>query len=585
MASCRSTIIVLTVLLSFSTACCAHDNWLEKSSCSSFGRWRGLRYRAGMPWHAQRRTLHLPVSPKPVCRLSCKHWQRSLKCCLNLPYSQFVLGSLLCSLHFVSPMTIESVLEYGRRNGFACVIEELTNQLSVSKNYVSVLKDEATIEARKLDSGMNKDRASLSQLKLCGVPVAVKDNICVRGCQMTAGSRSLEQYISSYDATVITRLRQSGALIIGKTTMDEFAMGSTTEPSCYGETTNPIDSTRSAGGSSGGSAATVACGEVPVALGSDSGGSVRLPAAWCGCVGLKPTYGRVSRYGLVPYVSTTDVVGVLANNVQDAAMVLHSIAGKDSRDATSINAPVPAFTAGLMKASDAADMSVKPLQGLKVGVLREALENSTHMHHGVSESFKYAVDILEGMGASTEVVSIPNLEAVCAAFSVRAMDEASSNLSRYDCLRYGLKNIPENLSVTSRRSDTVGDEVKMRLLVGNLIVSRRDERSLREAADFHTFLLHKKLQNIFEAVDIVVTPTSPTVAKLMGSVDDPCKDDIYLAPASLAGLPALSVPSRPCRQSGLPVGLQLIGKREDELSILQAAMAFEQSNIRLATSS
>ena len=403
---------------------------------------------------------------------------------------------------------------------------------------------------------------------LSGLTVAVKDNISTRGVRTTCGSRMLESYVPPYDATVVERLKEAGATIVGKTNMDEFGMGSTTETSAFGPTRNPVDQSRVPGGSSGGSAAAVAAGAADLALGSDTGGSIRNPAAFCGVVGIKPTYGLVSRYGLVAYANSLEQIGPLAPTVEEAARLLDVIAGHDERDATSRSAGDESDYAG------AADGDV---DGLSIGIPAELLDGADD---GVVEAFWNAIDALESSGATAREISLPSLEHAVAAYYVIATSEASSNLARFDGVRYGLSGGFDgdwNETFAQARREGFGDEVTRRILLGTFALSAGyHEKYYARAQDARAWVT-QDFDEAFADVDVVASPTMPTTAFALGeSLEDPLQ--MYLAdantvPVNLANLPAISVPAGTA--DGLPVGLQLIGPSFGEETIVRAASAVE----------
>ena len=403
---------------------------------------------------------------------------------------------------------------------------------------------------------------------LAGHSVAVKDNISTEGVRTTCGSAMLEEYVPPYDATVVERLKAAGATVVGKTNMDEFGMGTTTETSAFGPTKNPVDESRVPGGSSGGSAAAVAAGEADFALGSDTGGSIRCPAAFCGVVGIKPTYGLVSRYGLVAYANSLEQIGPLAPTVEGAAELLEVIAGPDERDATTREEGADAAYA------DAADGDV---DGLRVGVPTELIEGADDR---VVETFEAALADLEARGAETHEVSLPSVERAVQAYYVIAMSEASSNLARFDGVRYGPKTETEgnwNEAFAEVREEGFGDEVKRRVLLGTYALSAGyHDKYYAKAQDARAWLKRDFDEALSEA-DVLASPTMPVLPFELGeSLDDPLQ--MYLAdantvPVNLANLPAISVPAG--EADGLPVGLQLIGGAFDERTLVRAASAVE----------
>lgn len=405
---------------------------------------------------------------------------------------------------------------------------------------------------------------------LAGVPVAVKDNICTLELPTTCGSRILEGYVSPYEATAVRRLRARGAIVIGKTNLDEFAMGSSTENSAFGPTRNPCDNTRVPGGSSGGSAAAVAAGIVPMALGSETGGSVRQPAAFCGAVGIKPTYGRVSRYGLVAFASSLDQIGTLARNVEDAALLLQVIAGADARDSTCVDQPVPDLVAEMKR--DAA--------GLVVGVPREYLP--PELDGEVAGACRAALDRLAGLGVELRDISLPSTRYAIPTYYVIATAEASSNLARYDGVRYGTRaDAGSALDVyEASRSAGFGDEVKRRIMLGTYALSAGYYDQYYARATRVRARIADDFRRVFASgVDVIFTPTTPTAAFRLGEkTDDPYAmylSDVFTVTANLAGIPGISVPIG--RVAGLPLGGQLLADHWNEAVMVRAAAALERA--------
>jgi aspartyl-tRNA(Asn)/glutamyl-tRNA(Gln) amidotransferase subunit A len=402
---------------------------------------------------------------------------------------------------------------------------------------------------------------------LAGVPVVLKDNIATVTMPTTCGSRILEGYVSPFEATVVTRLRTAGAIIIGKTNMDEFAMGSSTENSAYGPTRNPLDPTRVPGGSSGGSAACVAAGIVRVALGSETGGSVRQPAAFCGVVGVKPTYGRVSRYGLVAFASSLDQVGVFGRSVEDAAIGLGAIAGRDRYDSTSADAAVDDY---------AATMS-ETLKGVIIGRPREYFPDSLDAR--IRERCDAALDTFRQLGATVRDVSLPHTDLAIPTYYIIAPAEASSNLARFDGVRYGARAKAAALRemYAETRSHGFGREVTRRILLGTYVLSAGYYDAYYKKAQEVRALIAIDFQKVFDSgVDVLFTPTAPTTAFPIGAKSDPYEmylSDIFTATANLAGIPALSLPIG--RVDGLPVGGQVMARHFGEAALFRAAFALE----------
>jgi aspartyl-tRNA(Asn)/glutamyl-tRNA(Gln) amidotransferase subunit A len=417
---------------------------------------------------------------------------------------------------------------------------------------------------------LDRRRSELAALPLLGVPVAIKDNICTRALRTTASSRILETYFPPYDAAVIERLEAAGAIIVGKTNCDEFAMGSSTENSAYASTRNPWNLDRIPGGSSGGSAAAVAARMVPLALGSDTGGSIRQPAALCGVVGLKPTYGRVSRYGLLAFASSLDQIGPIATTVEDAALALSVIAGQDSRDATASRAPVPEFST---------ETSGDSLKGVRVGVPRDIVGDG--IEAGVRVAFDQAIAALAERGATLVDVELPHSRHAIPVYYLIATAEASSNLARYDGVRYGAR-APANTLIEmyeKTRGSGFGAEVKRRIMLGTYVLSAGYYDAYYLKAQQVRTLINGDYEKAFERVDLVAMPTSPTAAFPLGErTADPVQmylADVFTVSANLAGLPAISVPCG-FTAEGLPVGLQLTARRMDESTALRAAAAYER---------
>jgi aspartyl-tRNA(Asn)/glutamyl-tRNA(Gln) amidotransferase subunit A len=415
---------------------------------------------------------------------------------------------------------------------------------------------------------LDREHAASRNLPLLGVPIAIKDNICTAGVRTTAASRLLENYVPPYSATVVQRLERAGAVIVGKTNCDEFAMGSSTEHSAFGPTRNPWALDRSPGGSSGGSAAAVAAGMVPIALGSDTGGSIRQPAALCGVLGLKPTYGRVSRYGLIAFGSSLDQIGPFARTAADAAAVLAVLAGHDPCDSTSADAPVDDYTAALA--------SEPP--PLRIGVPRALLDQG--IEPGVRESFARGLDTLRDAGATIVDVALPHAPLAIPVYYLIANAEASSNLARYDGVRYGIRAAGAD-SLTAMYYATralFGAEAKRRIMIGTFVLSAGYYDAYYAKAQQVRTLIRRDYERAFADVNLVAVPTSPTVAFRLGErTADPLQmylSDVFTVAANLAGLPAISVP---CGFSGgLPVGLQLTARRFAETALLAAAHAVER---------
>jgi aspartyl-tRNA(Asn)/glutamyl-tRNA(Gln) amidotransferase subunit A len=434
------------------------------------------------------------------------------------------------------------------------------------KAFITLNEEAARQEAVKLDEELQKGS---ERGLLFGLPAGIKDNIVTEGLLTTCASQFLSNYNPIYDATTMKKLKAAQSVTIGKMNMDEFAMGGSNENSSYYPTRNPWNTDYVPGGSSGGSAATVAAGQVYFALGSDTGGSIRQPAAYCGVVGLKPTYGLVSRFGLVAFASSLDQIGPITKNVEDSAYVLQAIAGYDQMDSTSAKVAIPDYTSAL----------TGDVKGLRIGVPKEYL--GAGIDPQVKEAVLAALKVYEGLGATWEEVSLPHTEYAIAAYYLLASSEASSNLARFDGVRYGVRaDNPDNLIDLYRksRSQGFGPEVKRRIMLGTYALSSGYYDAYYLKAQKVRTLIKQDFDNVFEKFDVIIGPTAPTTAFKIGEqVGDPLTmylNDICTIPVSLAGVPAISVPCG--MASGLPIGLQIIGKAFDETTVLRAAHAFEQ---------
>ena len=469
-------------------------------------------------------------------------------------------------------LTIHEALLALRRGAISAV--ELTQALLARAEavdprlhaYLTLDAAGALAQAREAD----RRRAAGDDAPLLGVPLAIKDVICTRDLPTTCGSRILQGYRSPYDATVVAKLREAGAVILGKTNTDEFAMGSSTEGSAFGPTRNPWDLERVPGGSSGGSAAAVAAGEALGALGSDTGGSIRQPAAFCGVVGIKPTYGRVSRYGLVAFASSLDQIGCLARDTRDAALLLRAIAGNDPLDATSAPLPVP----------DYVEQLAGGVKGLRLGVPEEYLCEG--MQPGMAETIREALAVLKGLGAEIGPVSLPHTRYALPVYYLIAPAEASANLARFDGVKYGYA-FPDAVdmwdSYRRTRQHGFGAEVKRRVMLGTYALSAGYYDQYYLKAQKVRTLIRGDFDRAWERYDALIAPTTPTTAFKIGEkVDDPLQmylGDIFTLSLNLAGLCGLSVP---CGQlAGLPVGMQVLGRAFDEATILRVAHAYEQA--------
>lgn len=409
-----------------------------------------------------------------------------------------------------------------------------------------------------------------SNSKLAGVPILIKDNICIKKREITCASGILKGFVSPYDATVIEKLHKAGLVILGTANMDEFAFGSSCENSCYGPTRNPWDTSCVPGGSSGGSAASVALGFVPLALGSDTGGSIRQPASFCGVVGFKPTYGRVSRFGLVAFGSSLDQIGPLCRDIVDCAYLLNVISGRDPQDSTCVPTDVPDFSTYLKN----------DIKGLKIGLPREFFVEG--LDNQVKKSLKEAVSVLESKGAHISEISLPHTQYAVATYYILASSEASSNLSRFDGIRFG-KKVPKNNLIQlyrKTRKDGFGKEAKRRIMLGTFSLSSGYYQAYYLKALKVRTLIRKDFQEVFKHYDAIITPTSPTTAfKLGEKVDDPLSmylSDIYTISCNLAGVPAVSIPCGFTKEK-LPVGLQIISNHFAESVIINIAYSYQNS--------
>lgn len=429
----------------------------------------------------------------------------------------------------------------------------------------------STCEQSAMDAAnaIDVDRAAGKTLgPLAGLPVAVKDGICTAGHTTTAGSKMLSKFVPSYDATIVEKLRSAGAIVIGKTNMDEFAMGSSTENSAYFPAKNPWNHEHVPGGSSGGSATAVAAQMAPVSIGSDTGGSIRQPASFCGITGLKPTYGRVSRFGLIAFASSLDQIGPMTHSAEDAALVMQAISGHDPRDSTSAVDAVPDLSAKLNQ----------PLTGLKIGICVE------HFGEGLSDSVRInvnsAVEVLKSLGAKTQEIQLPYTKYAIAAYYVIAPSEASSNLSRFDGVRYTNRAHADNLPdmYTHTRGEFFGNEVKKRILLGTYALSSGYYDAYYLKASKVRRMIKDDYDRAFASVDLILGPTVPSTAFKFGEhATDPIAmylADIYTVSANLAGVPAISIPCG-FDDAGLPIGLQLQARRFDESTLLQAAHQYQ----------
>lgn len=435
------------------------------------------------------------------------------------------------------------------------------------KAFVTTLTDTAMEEAKKIEEKVNNGEITS---EYAGIPIGIKDNMCTKGVKTTCSSRMLENFIAPYDATVIEKLNAESMINLGKLNMDEFAMGASTEYSAFKKTSNPWNLNKVPGGSSGGSAAAVAAGLVPWALGSDTGGSIRQPASFCGVVGLKPTYGLVSRYGLVAFASSLDQIGPITKDVEDAAMLLNLIAGHDERDTTSINTEKKDYTKALKN----------DVKGLKIGIPKEYFGEGINPE--VKEALEKAIEEYKSMGAIVEECSVPIAEYALATYYIIACAEASSNLGRFDGIRYGYRTPNfENLKdiFVNSRTEGFGKEVKRRIILGTYVLSSGYYDAYYKKAQQVRTLVKKEFDKAFEKYDVLITPTSPTVAFDIGQrSNNPLEmylADICTVSLNIAGLPGISIPCG-VDSTGMPIGMQIIGKHFDEETILNAAYTYEQ---------
>ena len=432
--------------------------------------------------------------------------------------------------------------------------------------FLSVDEDRLIRRVQEVEEGIKSGRYSGP---LAGVPVAVKDNICTKGQKTTCASKILENFVPAFDAEAVKRLEDAGMIVLGKTNMDEFAMGSTTETSAFGVTTNPWNTEHVPGGSSGGSCAAVAAGEAVLALGSDTGGSIRQPAAYCGVTGLKPTYGRVSRYGLIAYASSLDQIGPVGRNVQDCAALFEVIAGHDAKDSTSSQKAVESWES----------LTEGSLKGKKIGIPKEYFAQGTDEE--VKKALTDAIELMAENGAEVEYFSLKMVDYVIPAYYIIACAEASSNLERFDGVKYGYRNMEStelHEMYKKSRAEGVGEEVKRRILLGSFVLSAGYYDAYYLKALKAKALIKKEFDQAFEKYDCILAPASPTTAPKIGtSLSDPLQmylSDIYTVAVNLAGLPAVSLPCGKDSQ-GLPVGMQIIGDCFQEKKILQTAAAYE----------
>ena len=435
------------------------------------------------------------------------------------------------------------------------------------RTYLTVCADDASAQAVIANQQL---QTPATAPPLCGIPIAIKDVILTKGVRSTAGSKILADFVPPYDATVIQRLKHAGAIIIGKVNCDEFAMGSSNENSAFFPTRNPWDLTRVPGGSSGGSATAVAADQTLASLGTDTGGSIRLPAAFCGVTGMKPTYGRVSRYGVVAYASSLDQVGPVTKDVRDCALLLQTIAGHDPKDSTAVDLPVPNYQATLTQG----------VQGLRIGIPKEYFVEG--MQPEVESAVRTSIDELTALGAQPVLISLPHTPYAVATYYIIATAEASSNLARYDGVRYGYRT-PQSDGLAAMyaqtRAEGFGIEVKRRILLGTYVLSAGYYDAYYLKAQKVRTLIRQDFLQALQACDVIATPVAPTTAFALGDkTTDPLTmylSDIFTIAVNLAGLPGIAIPCGFDHQ-GLPISLQLIGKPFDEATLLRAAYSYEQ---------
>ena len=457
--------------------------------------------------------------------------------------------------------------ELTRKEILNAYIDRINEKEDEVKAFVTILDKEAL---NKLDDIQEKIDNGEIKNKLAGIPIGIKDNMCTKGIKTTCSSKMLENFVSPYDATVIEKLNEENLINLGKLNMDEFAMGGSTEHSYFKKTRNPWNLERVPGGSSGGSAAAVAAGMVPWALGSDTGGSIRQPASFCGVVGLKPTYGLVSRYGLVAFASSLDQIGPITKDVKDSAILLNIIAGHDKKDTTSVDMPKKDYVKALKN----------DVKGLKIGAPKEFLAEGTNKE--VKEKIEEAIKIYKDLGATVEEISLDVAKYSLATYYIIACAEASSNLGRFDGIRYGYraKDYKDlNELFKKSRSEGFGDEVKRRIILGTYVLSSGYYDAYYKKAQKVRTLVMNEFDKAFEKYDVILTPTSPTVAFKIGEkTSDPLQmylSDICTVSVNIAGLPGISIPCG-VDSNNMPIGMQLIGNKFQEETILNAAYTFEQ---------
>jgi len=472
-------------------------------------------------------------------------------------------------------LTAHEVIDLIKKKEVKCqevvesVLERIKQVEDKVKSYITITEQEALENAKKIDEKIGKGE---DVGVLYGLPIALKDNLCTNGIKTTCASKILYNFVPPYDATVVKKLKENHMTLLGKLNMDEFAMGSSTENSAFHTTKNPWDLERVPGGSSGGSAAAVAADEAFFTLGSDTGGSIRQPASLCGVVGMKPTYGRVSRFGLVAFASSLDQIGPLTKDVEDCALAMNIICGHDPYDATSAPIDVPDFTKALKN----------DVKGLKIGVPKEYMEKG--VNDEVKKAVEKALELLKSLGAQYEEFSIPIVEYALPTYYIIASSEASSNLARYDGIKYGYRtqNYEDLIDLYKKtRSEGFGPEVKRRIMLGTYALSAGYYDAYYKKGLQVRTLIKRAFDEAFKKYDVIITPTSPTTAFKIGErVSNPLEmymSDICTVPVNIAGLPAISIPCG-FDSNGLPIGLQIIGKAFDEQTILRVAYTYEQNS-------
>lgn len=473
------------------------------------------------------------------------------------------------------PKNIEEAREGFIKKKFSCLeltrdyLNKIKKENKKYNDFLNLTEKLAIEQAKKVDEKISR-RQKIGPIE--GIPIAIKDNILVEDYKTTAGSKILENYIAPYDATVIKKLKKAGAVIIGKTNLDEFAMGSSTENSAFGVVKNPYDITRIPGGSSGGSAVAVAADHCLVALGSDTGGSVRQPASFCGVFGFKPSYGMVSRYGLIAMASSLDQIGPIAKTVEDVKLIFDVIKGRDKMDSTTVDSKIFNSQFSIFN-----KFSMNQFSKLRIGIPKEYFGKG--IDKGVKEKVEKAIEEYRKKGAKIKTVSLPHTEYALAVYYIIMPAEVSANLARYDGIKYGLQRQGKDLldQYLKTRAKGFGDEVRRRIMLGTYVLSAGYWEAYYGKAQKVRALIKKEFEKIFKEVDILLTPTAPTPAFKIGEKEDPLSmylSDIYTVPASLAGLPAISMPCGDV--DGLPVGFQITGPQFKDDLVLEVAQAYEQ---------